>query len=153
MSDRIIKFGYQDMDSLSLPAERGAFAVLKTWLTEIADDLKITDKTKNQLLIAADEIFSNIARCAYPNDHGRVQIDAEYDQLEQTLTVIFSDSGIAFDPLTFDGPDVSKPLAERRAGGLGIFIVKQLTDSVEYRRENNQNILTLKKRINGGTVQ
>ena len=58
---------------------------------------------------------------------------------------MFKDKGKAFDPLLVCKPDITAPLSQRRPGGLGIHIVKKLMDSVSYRYEDGQNILTIEK--------
>ena len=63
------------------------------------------------------------------------------------LRLTFTDTGRPFDPLQADDPDTKVPLSERKIGGLGIFVVKKMMDKVEYRRENDRNILTLTKCI------
>ena len=100
-------------------------------------------KIRNQIGIAVDEIFSNISRYAYDPEVGGVTVRVAVDD---DITIEFEDSGTAYDPLAADAPDISLPVEEREAGGLGIFMVKNLMDSVEYRREGNKNILTIKKK-------
>jgi len=99
-------------------------------------------KIQNQIGIAVDEIFSNIARYAYHPDTGdatvRIIVDSD-------ITIEFEDSGIAYDPLSAEPPDITLPIEEREIGGLGLFVVKNLMDSVAYRREGGKNILTIKK--------
>lgn len=147
MPDNIRKFQYHGKDSLSLPAERNAFITLKTWLSDIAQELELTEKMTKQLLIAADEIFTNIASYGYPQEGGTAEVTVEFNFSQRLLSMTFSDNGIAYNPLESSAPDISKPLVERQIGGLGVFIVKKLMDSVEYRRENNLNILTMTKSI------
>lgn len=57
-----------------------------------------------------------------------------------------SDNGVAFNPLEQDAPDVSAGIEERRAGGLGIFLVRQIAEEMTYERSGHKNItcLTLK---------
>jgi len=99
-------------------------------------------KIQNQIGIAVDEIFSNIARYAYHPDVGdatvRIIVDSD-------ITLEFEDSGIAYDPLSAETPDITLPVEEREIGGLGLFVVKNLMDSVVYRREDGKNFLTIKK--------
>jgi anti-sigma regulatory factor (Ser/Thr protein kinase) len=64
-----------------------------------------------------------------------------------TIAVEISDDGQAFDPLQAATPDLDAPLAERRIGGLGIHFVKTMMDTVEYRRADGRNHVTLRKRI------
>lgn len=101
-------------------------------------------ETRNKIEIAVDEIFSNIARYAYHPETGAatVRVVAGDD-----ITIEFEDGGTAFDPLAKDGLNVSLPPEKREAGGLGIFLVKNIMDSVEYRRDRDKNIITIKKKI------
>jgi len=66
---------------------------------------------------------------------------------EKLGTYEFEDSGTAYDPLSADAPDITLSAEERKVGGLGFFMVKNIMDSVEYRRNGNKNILTIKKRV------
>ena len=99
-------------------------------------------KIQNQIGIVVDEVFSNIARYAYDRSPGSVAVRMAVDGV---ITIEFEDDGIAFNPLAHDDPDISLPAEERELGGLGIFMVKKIMDSVEYRREGNKNILTIRK--------
>ena len=101
-------------------------------------------KIKNQINLAVDEIFSNISRYAYCHDNGTVTIRIA---VEKDITIEFEDSGVAYDPLSAEEPDITLSAEERSIGGLGIFMVKKIMDSMDYRREDNKNILTIKKTI------
>jgi anti-sigma regulatory factor (Ser/Thr protein kinase) len=111
----------------------------------IAAELDIQERIKKQLIISCDEIFTNIASYAYSDGKGDVAITVEFVSETRSLRIIFSDSGIAFDPLEISEPDTSSALSERKVGGLGMFMVKKMMDSVEYCRQDGKNILTLTK--------
>jgi anti-sigma regulatory factor (Ser/Thr protein kinase) len=91
-----------------------------------------------------DEIFSNIARYAYHPDIGAAAVRIS---VGDDITIEFEDRGAAFDPLSAKSPDITLSAEERDIGGLGLFMVQNMMDSVEYRREGNRNILTIKKRL------
>lgn len=101
-------------------------------------------KIQNQIGIAVDEIFSNIARYAYCPEVGAATVRIT---VGDDVTIEFEDSAVAYDPLSSDDPDITLPAEEREPGGLGLFMVKKIMDSVEYRREGNKNILTIRKRL------
>lgn len=101
-------------------------------------------KIRNQIGIAVDEVFSNIAHYAYHPDTGVVTVRVSVDE---NITIEFVDSGVAYDPLGAADPDTSLAAEEREVGGLGIFMVKNIMDSVEYRHEGGRNILTIRKRL------
>jgi serine/threonine-protein kinase RsbW len=63
------------------------------------------------------------------------------------LTFVLSDQGCEFDPTLTEEPDLNINPAERRIGGMGIFIAKHIMDSVAYQRQEGKNILIMKKNI------
>ena len=58
------------------------------------------------------------------------------------------DSGKPFDPTVQSAVDTSLSAQERKIGGLGIHIMRQNMDSINYERLDNRNILTLRKKLN-----
>jgi len=130
---------------ISLPAEITSFEQLKTWVQSVADRFSLPAKMLRKILVAFDEIFTNIAHYAYPDQKGSVDVCARYDAQNMTVSFTFCDTGIPFDPLTHEDPDVGAHSAEQKIGGLGIFMVKKLMDNVVYRRENGHNRLMISK--------
>jgi len=104
-----------------------------------------TPKAQNELLMAAEEIFINIASYAYSPGVGLAWINASVK--DGTITIEFRDRGYPFDPLAKRDPDVTLSAEKRQVGGLGIFMVKKIMDEVSYRRENGENILTIRKKL------
>ena len=99
--------------------------------------------------LAAEEIFVNIAHYAYkdklPEEGGNVWLNCSMEN--DTLTMIFKDTGIPFNPLAKADPDITLSAEERKIGGLGIFLTKKYMDSIDYKYEDGANILTMKKTI------
>ena len=100
--------------------------------------------------LAAEEIFVNIAHYAYKDklpagQTGDVYISCTMEN--DMLCIIFRDTGVPFNPLARPDPDITLSAQDRSIGGLGIYLTKKYMDSVEYRYEGDQNILTLKKMI------
>ena len=98
--------------------------------------------------LAAEEIFVNIAHYAYKNKlpdgkTGQAWITCTFEN--ELLTIIFRDKGVPFNPLDRDDPDITLSAEDRKIGGLGIFLTKKYMDSVEYKYQNDENVLTLKK--------
>ena len=63
------------------------------------------------------------------------------------VTLEFEDRGIEYNPLSTAEPDMTRPVEDRELGGLGIFIVKNIMDSMGYRRVGDKNVLTIKKKL------
>jgi anti-sigma regulatory factor (Ser/Thr protein kinase) len=94
--------------------------------------------------LAVEEIITNVIVHGYKNPGGEIHITC---QIAGGLAEIeVADTAPAFNPLAIPEPDLGGDIAERRIGGLGIYLVRQVMDEVSYRRENGKNILTMKKR-------
>ena len=100
-----------------------------------------------QTQLAVEEIFVNIAHYAYKDKTGEVNVLCELDKEKNLFTIIFEDTGIPFDPLKREDPDVTATAEERNIGGLGIFLTKKLMDEVSYENKDGKNILTLMKKL------
>lgn len=93
-----------------------------------------------QTTLAAEEIFVNI--CHYAGVES-ADIDILVDGDEARVT--FTDQGIEYNPLEIPEPDVGAQGHERTPGGLGIFMVRRLVNSLDYRRDGDLNVLTMTK--------
>lgn len=102
-------------------------------------------KTTMMITVIVEEVFVNIAHYAYEGKEGEAIISVDFEGDDVIIT--FKDTGIPFDPLAKEDPDIKAPVEERQIGGLGIYMVKQTMDDVQYERKDDTNILTLRKRI------
>lgn len=109
------------------------------------EEKNINAEIQNNVKIAADEIFINIASYAYAPSTGSVCIRVEI--INKEIIIEFEDSGVKYNPLEKEDPDITSPAIEREIGGLGIFMAKKIMDTVEYQYKNNKNILKMKKRV------
>jgi len=112
----------------------------------IEDELNNHDcamKTVMMISVVVEEIFINIAHYAYVNNDGQASVDVSFD--DDNVIIQFIDSGIAFNPLEKEDPDITASAEERDIGGLGIFMMKKTMDDITYERKDNKNILTMKK--------
>ena len=100
---------------------------------------------KIQIDIAVEEIFVNIASYAYNPEIGAATIEVEVKDDPLSVELTFIDNGVQYDPLAKEDPDITLSAEERGIGGLGIFMVKESMDNVEYEYSNGKNILKIKK--------
>lgn len=112
-----------------------------TWLHDVCKEWNLSQSLTNKLDMCAEEIFANITFYAYQEKSGI--IESELKRTDNIITLEFRDEGIEYNPLEKSDPDINLPPEERPLGGLGIFMVKEMSDEIYYRRENNKNILTL----------
>ncbi|MFH0838739.1 MAG: ATP-binding protein [Candidatus Omnitrophota bacterium] len=103
------------------------------------------DKKLNHLQLAAEEVLVNIINHGYVDKEGDIQITLSPPREKTGLKVEVIDEGIAFNPLTLPEPDLDAPLEKREIGGLGVYLLRKLMDEVDYKREENRNILTFVK--------
>jgi len=100
----------------------------------------VDDVTNLHLVL--DEIVSNIIRHGGGADADR-HVDVSLAVNGDRVTVDVVDNGVAFDPLVRPGPNLDLPIAQRPIGGLGIHIVKALSETIAYHRDDGRNHLTL----------
>ncbi len=96
--------------------------------------------------MAVDEACTNVFEHAYKGQKGRLELEAECTS--RRLFVSIRDWGRSFDPTAVPVPDGSLPIEKRPIGGLGIYLIRKVMDTVEYRFEGEEgNCLTLEKAL------
>ncbi|MGP0076360.1 MAG: ATP-binding protein [Bryobacteraceae bacterium] len=126
---------------LILPATAESMTAFREFVRGGAIATGIAADQLEMLDLVLEEILINIARYAYEPAKGDVEV-AYWGEGDGKLRVEIGDSGRVFNPLEADPPDLSRGLADRRIGGLGVFLVRSMVDSISYRREDGRNILS-----------
>ena len=111
------------------------------------EELECPMKAQMQIDVAVEEIFVNIASYAYAPGVGNAVVRFESSQDPASVTITFIDSGIPYDPVHKDDPDVTLSAEERGIGGLGIYMAKKAMDDMKYVYRDGQNILSISKSI------
>jgi serine/threonine-protein kinase RsbW len=106
----------------------------------------VPSRTLYAVNLALDELVTNTVLYGFDNTSGQ-EITVRVSTAGNELVASVCDRGKPFDPLQFKPPDLSAPIEERELGGLGIHLIRSLMDHVSYAREDNQNVLTVRKRI------
>ena len=132
-------------DLLVVKAEVSETAKVLQVVEEDMISKKVSPEGQSKIMVACEEIFSNIAQYAY-KDGGMVRIRSTVAYGKYLLR--FMDNGVAYNPLEKEDPDINTAAEERDIGGLGIFIVKQMMNEVNYERIAEQNILTVGVKLN-----
>ncbi|MDR2480857.1 MAG: ATP-binding protein [Spirochaetaceae bacterium] len=133
-------------ERIELSAKIDDLDKLQDWLSVILDNIQCTTKACSQLAVVTEEVFVNICEYAYAQN-GDSNVTVFVGTKDSILVIRFEDSGIEFNPLTYKTPEVSASLNEREAGGFGILIMKKWMDSVDYKRIDGKNQLTLTKKV------
>ena len=110
-------------------------------------DIPDDDVLKFKLRISIEEAVENVVRYAYDGGIGWLEAGTSLDKDSLILTIELRDAGVPFNPLEKDDPDVTLSAEDRNIGGLGIYLCKKMMDSIDYRYEDGNNILTMTKKV------
>jgi sigma-B regulation protein RsbU (phosphoserine phosphatase) len=132
--------------SLILPNDIETIPQLNVFIDQAAEDAPLPPDLSMSLNLAIEEAVVNVMSYAYPRGtHGDVIIDLSVT--DQQLTIAIIDQGMPFDPTSQVEADTSLSVEDRPIGGLGIYLVRQLMDSINYERIDGKNVLTLIKKL------
>ena len=135
------------MSELRIEATKENLDDVLMFIDEELEKLDCSMKVQMQIDLSVEEIFINIASYAYFPDTGMAFISFESENGGSTVLISFTDTGVPYNPLEKEDPDITLTSEERQVGGLGIFLVKKNMDEVYYKYENGNNVLTMKKKI------
>lgn len=125
-------------NSITVIADDKSMIPVSEFAKSLTEKLAVVPKVANKVSIAVDEIYSNII-----NYSGAELTTISYEIKDGRLYITFTDDGIPYNPLEAEEPDITLSAEERKIGGLGIFMVKKMTESMEYTYEDEKNILKL----------
>ena len=151
----ILAIQYRGTDNVSGPCKRilnlknkiSELEKLTLFIDDVCESAGVDSATAMNINLALEEAVSNIIFYAYPGGETEHTITVRYARKDKELHFDIYDRGIPFDPTARAEADVSLSAEERKIGGLGIFLVKQIMDRVEYERRGDENILKLTKII------
>ncbi len=130
---------------ISLVNDLQEIAHVAEQINEFCASQDVTSEVAYAVNLALDEILTNTISYGYDDDEPhRIEIIVRLEA--EALVIVLVDDGAAFDLSNAPTPDIGASLEERPLGGLGLFLVHQMMESVEYQREEGRNIVTLKKK-------
>jgi len=132
----------QSKQVLTLQSTISDAGKLSDFLAEYAKTSEIPDEIYHDLRLVIEEVFVNIASYAYAEED-RQAVTIELSRSANEISITFTDAGIAFNPLT--DPAECKDTDDHCEGGMGIHIIKSLSDQQKYRRINQHNVFTVTK--------
>ena len=115
-------------------------------LPEFVESLGLDAQTTTNLNLALEEAATNVVLYAY-DAPGTGTVDIHATIKDHMVRITLSDEGKPFDPTKAGDPDITLPGDERPIGGLGIFLIRKLMDSVKYERKDGKNVLVMTKNL------
>ena len=119
---------------------------IRSFVSKRLQELAIPELEINMLVLAVDEVCANMiihSNHAENNEELEVMIKDE----EGGVSFEIKDHGEAFDPNSYQVPEIDEIIRTKRKGGLGLMLVKRIMDKIEYKREKDYTILRLFKKI------
>jgi len=101
----------------------------------------------DRILILLEELLTNLIKYGYPDRAQPGQAEIALALNGSRLEIEFIDDGCAFDPFAGPPPNLDEPLEARQVGGLGLHLLRSLTDEAHYERRNNTNVIRLSRVI------
>ena len=132
---------------LILQNEVAEISKLAIFIDELGEEFGLSPELVFNLNLVLEEAVSNVILYAYPKEeHQTISLIAK--KKENQLIFVLTDSGKEFDPTQAPDADITLSAEDRPIGGLGIFLIRQIMNTVEYQRIDGKNILTLGKQLN-----
>ena len=103
-------------------------------------------KTTGVIRMVFDELLTNIISYAFGDDKQH-KISIHVSMMNDSVVMVIADDGSPFNPFQMESPDTEASIEDRDIGGLGIHLVSEMLDQVNYQRKVNQNVVTLVKGI------
>ena len=117
------------------------------FMKSVVEKLDMEKSLGRQLRLAVEEAVVNVIDYAYPvGQQGEIEVRVMSDG--KTLKTVITDSGVAFDPTAKEKADTTLSAEDRQIGGLGILLVREIMDTINYERQQGKNVLTLIKQLN-----
>lgn len=108
----------------------------------------LPDQVRKSADLAIEEAVTNVLSYAY-TDQAEHTIALKFAINEHEFVIEISDDGRAFDPTKFPTPNLKTPATSREVGGLGIHMIRQSMDAIDYQRVDGRNVLRMRKRLKG----
>ncbi|MFC2164729.1 ATP-binding protein [Acidobacteriota bacterium] len=131
------------METLKVASTLSEINKIRAFLKKNLSHLSVSEKDYYIIELSLLEICINIIRYAYPENKGEIRLKTWADK--ESVFLEISDDGVPFDPRESKEPNLENMLSSGTKGGFGIFLTRKLMDGFEYKRENNQNVLTIHK--------
>jgi len=131
--------------TLTVQASTKHLSDVRNFVARHASECGFKKQDIADIRLAVDEAYTNIIEHAYNHDDSKsVEIELGYNNKELWVSLI--DTGDTFDLSEYTDPDVRKKIKERKRGGVGVYLIKKLMDSVEYLKEGGINEIRLVKK-------
>lgn len=119
---------------------------LASFVEEVGEEMELSPELVFNLNLVLEEAVSNVILYAYPKEeHQHIYLSIKKE--DNLLVIVLTDTGKEFDPTQAPDADITLSAEDRPIGGLGIFLIRQIMNTVAYQRIEGKNVLTLEKHL------
>ncbi len=136
-------------NEITVKADVANLPEVTAFVTERLETVPVERKLVLKIGMVIDELFTNVSNYGYGEEKGDLTVRVAIASDKSKVTLTFIDSGVPYDPLAKEDPNITRIKEGRKPGGLGIFMVKKTMDEMEYDYKNGHNIFTVSKMIGG----
>lgn len=130
---------------ITVKASTEHLSEVRDFVAEHAATFGFKQQEVADIRLAVDEAYTNIIKHAYQNNADEtVDIELGYDDTEFWVTLL--DTGNAFDINNYKKPDICQRIKQKKRGGVGVYLIQQLMDDVEYQTEDATNTIRMTKK-------
>ena len=134
---------------ISLANDLEEIAVVGARIDEFCESHDIPPQVAYAVNVSVDELLNNTISYGFTDEEPHtIELSLRLD--DDAVVVQIVDDGQEFESSGVPEPDIEAALEDRAVGGLGLFIVHQMMDSVEFRREDGRNVVIIAKKTDGG---
>ena len=135
---------------LRLPAQMESLERFRSFILQKLELMGLRREIVLQIELVLEELLSNIIKYTYPHGTGEVEVGCSLERNKLCLSI--RDWGTPFNPFEYETLDPTLDIMDRKIGGLGIYLVKNIVDEYNYQRQGESNFLrvyfTVKPTIN-----
>ena len=136
------------MPHIQILSDLAQLSRVASFAAEFSREESLGPAVSYRLDLILEELVTNTIEHGYDGDEGRIDIELNSDG--ETVCLEIRDRAPGYDPLQASAPDPDTPLDERRPGGLGIHLVRELAQDFAYERRDGENRLTLRLSLSPG---
>ncbi|MEX0994879.1 MAG: ATP-binding protein [Balneolaceae bacterium] len=131
--------------SIKVNASTRHLAKVRNFVEKYADKFGFDEKTVSDIRLAVDEACTNIIKHAYQFDESK-DVEIKLGFKDDWICISLTDQGNTFNPESYSKPDIQKQMKLKKRGGVGVYLIRQLMDDVEYLKKDNSNEIRMYKK-------
>ena len=128
-------------NSFNISCQTKELKYIRKFTNNFLSSSEINNSTKNQIILAIDEICANlIIHASNKDSNKKIEIILELDPNKQELNIRILDDGLHFDYSNYKEPFIEDIISSKQKGGIGLFLVRKIMDKVEFLKDGGKNI-------------